>query len=88
MQTIKNFLFSYFYSSKINMVSVNNNCVYVATIGKSREQRLWNDIKQIEPVLKDLEEKKDEITELHLSENSLSIPVAEELATKIQHLKN
>jgi Ran GTPase-activating protein 1 len=65
-----------------------NNFVYVATLGKTREQRLWNDIKQIEPVLKDLEEQKDKITELHLSENSLSISVAEELATKIQDLKN
>ena len=85
MQSIKNFLFSYFYSSKMDSV---NNFVYVATLGKTREQRLWNDIKQIEPVLKDLEEQKDKITELHLSENSLSIPVAEELATRIQDLKN
>lgn len=70
------------------MVSKENSNVYVATVGQSREERMWNKASQVESILKDLEEKKDQITELHLSNNSIGLEVSEALAEKISKLKN
>lgn len=61
---------------------------YIASIGKSREQRMWNKIEQIEPILKDLENYKIEIKKIQLSDNSIGSEVAEALSLKIKNLEN
>lgn len=66
----------------------NNYSVYVANVGNSRKERMWNKVTQVEKVLEDLENHKAEIIELHLSNNSIGLEVSEALASKISKLNN
>ena len=65
-----------------------DNDVYIATVGKSREERMWNKPEQVEKILKDLENNKNEIKKIQLSDNSIGSEVAEELSKKINLLDN
>lgn len=60
---------------------------YIANVGSKREERMWNEVSQIESVLNDLELKQNEIKHIQLSSNSIGLEVAKALANKISLLK-
>lgn len=61
---------------------------YKAFTGTTREERFWEKESQLEGIFKDLEMYKDEIEEIDLSNNSISINVSKQIAERINNLKN
>lgn len=61
---------------------------YKAFTGTTREERFWEKESQLEQIFKDLEAYQDEIEEIDLSNNSISINVSKQLADKIKNLKS
>lgn len=57
-------------------------------VAKIEGKRMWDDPKDIAPILKDLEENKEKITSIELTSNSIGIPCAKELAARIKNLPN
>lgn len=61
---------------------------YIAFTGNSRDERMWNNVSQVEKILSDLEKGSSSIQLIRLSNHSISYDVAEALSIKIKNLKN
>lgn len=57
-------------------------------VAKIEGKRMWDDPKDIAPIIADLEKNKDQITGIELSSNSIGIECAKVLANAIQSLSN